>query len=150
MLNNHMSVVENVNLNFGSSKQIDNKIREHIYDTLYEPLLHVNTQWSIHYEDMKPIIEHTVKQKEVSPTPIARMIVKIYEYYNNYVKEFSLGNISKKYKQASLELFKLACTLNKEYANVYKLDKKFSIAMGKIKKNTDLLINMLKDDFCFQ
>ena len=150
MLDNHMSVVENVNLNFGSSKQIDNKFREHIYETLYEPLLHVSSQWHIYTEDIKPLIEHTAKQIEILILPVARMVEKIKEYNNNYVKEFSLGNISEKYKQASSELVKLALTLDKEYANAYEINRKFNIIMIQIKKNTDLLISMLKNDFCFQ
>lgn len=150
MLNNHMSVVENVNLNFGSSKQIDNKIRERIYETLYEPLLHVCSQWRIHAEDLKPLIEHTARQIEIPILPVARMVEKIKEYNNNYVKEFSLGNISGKYKQSSSELVKLALTLDKEYANAYEIDRKFNTIMMRIKRNTDLLISMLKNDFCFQ
>lgn len=147
-LDAHMSVVENVNLNFGLSKQIDNKIKEHMYEALYEPLLHVSSQWHIYAEDIK-LLEHA-KQIEIPILLVARIVEKIKEYNNNYVKEFSLGNIGEKYKQSSSELVKLALTLDKEYANAYELDRKFNIIMLQIKRNTDLLISMLKKDFCFQ
>ena len=138
-----------VNLNFRkNASQVDDN-KEELYEQLYKPLLLVNTCWLRHAEEVNLLLEKKENCVALSKEPFYKMYSEITKYNANFVKCFSLGKISSKYKPLSNELVQCALYLEKHFGDEI-IDKNFIKNAIRIHERCGRILDMLRYDFGFQ